>query len=129
MIKHKSDVEWYGVKPETIQAINLIHSVYLAYDMPEMWVTAVMDGKHSVGSAHYCGYAADIRSKSLDKKTKHQVLASCIEALGPKYFMQLEYEGKDNEHFHVQLRKTALSYVNPHADSLFTATAKNKATV
>lgn len=122
MIIYKSGIdgaEIAGAKPETALAINCLHSVFQFLGFDEMVVVEITGWKHMVGSAHYVGYAFDVRSKTFTKSEKEKILEYGKKALGDRFFIQLEKEGGPMEHFHIQLRKKALQYKNKYYDDKF----------
>ena len=120
ILKSGSDgAEVFGVKPETELAINVLHSVFQFLGFDEMVVVEITGWKHMVGSAHYVGYAFDVRSKTFTDAEKKKILEYGAKALGDRYTIILEKKGEPREHFHIQLKKTALKYRNPNYDDLF----------
>lgn len=67
-----------------------------------MIITEITGGKHSPKSLHYCGKAADLRSKHLNSDTKIAILMKTTQILGEHCDFILEAEGQDNEHFHLE---------------------------
>ena len=59
-MKLKPGVRVYGIRPELVLALQAAERVWMAYGS-ELVVTSVSDGKHSRGSKHYSGCAADLR--------------------------------------------------------------------
>lgn len=57
---------------------------------------------HSYGSKHFSGNAVDVRSKMYSTYVKHEMLRLVREALGEEFDFILEYEGRNNEHFHLE---------------------------
>ena len=62
-------------------------------------------GIHMRGSKHYINQAIDVRSKSFSPEMKKTIWESMKTQMGPKFFVDLEHEGRDNEHFHIQVRQ------------------------
>lgn len=104
MIKFKKGVSWQGVSPEIVLAIIAAGGVISSatYD-GTCWITSVRDGEHMKGSRHYIGEAFDCRSKNVmgGSEFKRKVLDE-LKQLLPAYFVDLEHEGEDNEHYHIQ---------------------------
>jgi len=83
----------------------------------ELVITSIYDGTHLPTSRHYTGEAIDVRSKNfktLEDKTKfrgeledalNSHPAAVAQGLGDSFRVLIEDGGKDNEHFHVQVRK------------------------
>lgn len=75
-------------------------------------ITSVNDSTHSEGSRHYTDEAIDIRSHNFpDKLCKmtfvqlYQNMLNSHPHLPGCFYVFLEDEGKDNEHFHAQVKK------------------------
>jgi hypothetical protein len=98
----KPGVKIAGLKPETVLGLLIVEAVFLRYG-EECWLTAVVDGKHMLGSRHGNGYAADLRSKHLKTLAlKINILNDLKEYLGADFDVVLENQGKENEHFHCE---------------------------
>jgi hypothetical protein len=65
-------------------------------------VTSGNDSKHKKGSKHYEDKALDVRTKNLTSDEKHALLNAVRERLGPDYDVILEFEGRANEHAHIE---------------------------
>lgn len=106
MIMFKSEVKLdFSSVAITHMLFNLSHvSNQLGVDFV---ITSGNDGHglHMRGSKHYINQAIDVRSKSFGPEMKHKIWESMKVRMGPKFFVDLEHEGKDNEHFHIQVRK------------------------
>ena len=79
--------------------INAANEVSIAGDVT---VTSGSDPGHMPGSKHYTNEALDIRSKTVPTAQKRQWLAVIKRRLGRDYDCILEYEGKPQEHFHIE---------------------------
>lgn len=108
MLKFKDGVRWDGVSPEIIVAILAIEEIITGFSYDHIcWITSIRDGAHKAESRHYIGEAFDCRSKNIMAGvSKGDVLVELKKAL-PGYFVQIEYEGQDNEHFHIQRNEGA----------------------
>lgn len=71
----------------------------------DLVVTSGNDSNHMEGSKHYKNEAIDVRSKHFDKELKNDILELLKAKLGPRFFVDLEYEGSPNEHYHLQVRR------------------------
>lgn len=72
-------------------------------------ITSVYDGVHSKNSKHYTGNAVDVRSKNFPSaEAKRTFMRQLLDALNEEglHTILLEDEGKPNEHFHIQVKKT-----------------------
>lgn len=65
-------------------------------------ITSILDGKHSQGSLHYLGRAADLRSQTVSRPELERCLRDLMEALGPDWDVLLEKLGTPDEHFHIE---------------------------
>ena len=65
-IKQKAGVLFRGVKPELLLGLSIADGYYAREGHNEMVITSLVDGKHSVASLHYVGYAADLRIWNID---------------------------------------------------------------
>jgi hypothetical protein len=65
-------------------------------------VTSGLDGSHMQNSKHYEGLAEDFRTKDVPQPLKGVMVAEVKARLGTNYWIDLEYEGADNEHLHVE---------------------------
>lgn len=70
-------------------------------------ITSINDStSHSAKSKHYQNLAIDMRSKNFKgKESKYAFRDQITSMLGPKFFVLLENEGRENEHFHIQVAK------------------------
>lgn len=69
-------------------------------------LTAGSNGGHAAGSAHYRFEAVDVRTKDFASTEAKHAFADIVRVqLGDGFFVDLEDEGADNEHLHVQLRR------------------------
>ena len=98
MIRFKRGVKLRGMSPQIGIAINVADGVYgdLGY---ETVVTSVCDGKHSPGSLHYVGLAADFRTRHLNHADLHHIKAhgKLRSRLGVEFDVVLE-----RDHIHVE---------------------------
>ncbi|MCK5609417.1 hypothetical protein KAR91_46520 [Candidatus Pacearchaeota archaeon] len=90
--------------PQLLLGLMIIEGVFSDHG-EKVIITSVNDAKHSSGSSHYRGMGLDARSKYMTAD-KYQILEQCKEALGhnPDFYMALEYDGEDDEHFHLQYK-------------------------
>lgn len=109
MLRFKQGVTWQGVSPELTVAMLVVAGVLAPHTFDRTcWITSIRDGMHSKESRHYIGEAFDCRSKSINAgESKQDVLEELKKAL-PGYVVLLEYDGQDNEHFHVQRNEGSL---------------------
>ena len=92
----------------------ILHAHSLSSRVPKVLViTSINDGRHSKNSRHYTDEAIDLRSKNFPSKnskfTFRRFLEEELNSLSgykePKFRVLLEYLGKPNEHFHIQVKK------------------------
>lgn len=111
MIKFKdSSIGLQSLTPQLLLGLMVIEGAFIECG-ENVIITSLNDGKHSDGSSHYRGMGLDVRSKWLTTN-KRQILEACKEALGhnPDFYIALENEGKDNEHFHLQYKPKRRDY-------------------
>jgi hypothetical protein len=61
---------------------------------------------HGTDDPHTYGFAIDLRSKHIaTNEDKHAILEKIKAACGVLYYVILENEGTDTEHYHLQIRK------------------------
>ena len=109
MIRFKQGVKWQGVSPEITLAIMAMDGVLSpqTYDNA-CWITSIRDGQHSKDSRHYIGEAFDMRSKNIMASISKKDVLEDIKNTLPGYVVLFEYEGQDNEHYHVQRNEVSL---------------------
>lgn len=84
-------------------ALTRIDQIFTGYGFQAV-VTSANDSTHAPGSAHYYGAAIDIRTKGLPNKIKAAIYQSLKKILAPlpPWFVNLEFQGKLQEHIHIQ---------------------------
>ena len=71
-------------------------------------VSAGNDSKHKVGSLHYVDKAIDFRTKDFESSAaKRAFLAAVLSRLGAGFEGWIEFEGRDNEHGHIETAPTS----------------------
>jgi len=91
-----------NVTPKAVFIICACVNVAEALNL-DIHITAVMNGKHMVGSKHYIGNAIDLRSKNFPTlEAKQDFLKKVLARLGPGYEGFLEDGKQLNEHFHFE---------------------------
>lgn len=108
MIFTKDGVSIDYIQPELLFGLWVADRVWGSrFHRPPFVITSISDGEHRVGSRHYAGQAADIRSHDLTTDGKTEVLADLRAALEPLGFdVLLEDIGLPNEHFHIEYDPT-----------------------
>lgn len=100
MIQVKEGVIFQRLLPPIYGIFSVLDAVFMQLGVPCV-ITSGRDGIHKPTSLHYQHLALDLRSKHLGDKKK-QTLEILRHKLGDDYDVLLEYEGKDNEHFHLE---------------------------
>ena len=103
MVSLKAGVWVLGVRPEVLLAIHVAEGLWTAEGVP-LVITAVIDGKHSTGSAHYRGCAVDLRTNNLAADRPQLVVQALQVALGSDFLVLYEGEGTPQAHCHVEYR-------------------------
>lgn len=93
-----------GVKPKIIVMMAAIANVTQTMDEPnDITITSGNDSVHMKGSLHYKDAALDVRTKNFPSaQSKRAFLAAVLKRLGSGYQGFLEYEGKAQEHIHLE---------------------------
>ena len=82
LFKLKPGVSLKGAQPELVIGLIAAASVYEGMDNGmgkyPCVVTSITDGKHSEGSLHYKGLAADLRTRVFGT---HEAMEDCVELL------------------------------------------------
>ena len=93
----KPGVKIGGASPELAIGLQIMDSVHRELFGKEITVTSICDGKHSIGSLHYRGEAADLRTKDLEPQSRSQLAQALQQALGADWDVVLE-----KDHIHVE---------------------------
>lgn len=111
-ILFKANCRIKELTPFLLRVFDVLDWMGVARKIPvkELTITSIYDGVHSKNSKHYTGNAVDVRSKNFPSSSaKREFMALLEEELdnyGFAHTVLLEDEGKPNEHFHVQVKKT-----------------------
>lgn len=84
------------VQPEILRAIDVVSKVYASFATPCV-VTSLCEGKHSSGSKHYQGLAADFRTRNVKPDRLDELVKTVRYLLGKDYDVVLE-----STHLHVE---------------------------
>jgi len=98
-MKTKYGVKINGVKPEMVMGLLIAEGYFNSSGISEMVVTSVVDGKHGVGSLHYVGYAADIRTWAIQNDSLPDFTKGLSEELGEEFDVVLE-----KDHIHIEFQ-------------------------
>jgi len=93
----KAGVRIAGIKPELLFGLRIAESVYKGLAGAEMTVTAIVDGVHKVGSKHYVGMAADLRTSDLPPGMAAQIVAALKQQIDQDFDIVLE-----SDHIHLE---------------------------
>lgn len=97
MITFKLGVKVENVSRLMFHAINLVDKIYEKYGYRTV-VTSITDGKHSIGSLHYKGFAVDFRTYHIPSYEQQQAIAKEIDKiLGENFDVVLE-----GNHIHIE---------------------------
>jgi len=96
-VRIKPGVKVGGVSPELAIGLQIMDSVHRELFGKEITVTSICDGKHSIGSLHYRGEAADLRTRDLEPTSRHELAEALRQALGQDWDVVLE-----SDHVHVE---------------------------
>lgn len=104
MIRCKESVRFAILRPYIYNHFQAFNQIFKRFGV-DCIITCGTEA-HSIDDPHTHGLAVDLRSKHLPtSEAKHEALEALRQELGPLYTVILENEGKDQEHFHVQVRK------------------------
>lgn len=91
-----------GLQPETAIGMVIVNGTFQAEGLDGITITSCTDGKHSIGSLHYVGYAFDIRTKDYEDGLVNKVALKCRTALGAEWDVVIE-----KTHLHVEYQPKA----------------------
>ena len=98
-LKLKSGVSMNGVKPELVLGLQVALGYFSSCGINDMVITSLVDGKHSTGSLHYVGYAADLRIWAINEEDLAEFTEGLAVELGNEFDVVLE---KDHIHMEFQ---------------------------
>lgn len=98
-LRTKHGVSMNGIQPEMVMGINIAYSYFISMGMREMVITSIVDGKHSPGSLHYVGYAADVRIWAIESNGLAEFTQGLAEELGEEFDVVLE-----KDHIHIEFQ-------------------------
>lgn len=97
-MKLKPGVSAKGIQPEMALGLAICDSIYSKHGI-EMVVTAITDGRHSPGSLHYVGLAADLRTNNVPADKLKTLEVALQDALQAQFDVILE-----SDHFHIEFQ-------------------------
>lgn len=92
----KNGVKLLGIKPELLCGLLIANRIWKEHGKT-LVVTSVVDGKHSPKSAHYKGFAADLRTRYFSIEKKKIVAMQLQDELGDDFDVVLE-----DTHMHLE---------------------------
>lgn len=108
MLTTKPTVRFRVITPALLHMLGVLEGLsrsFFGLPLEGLVITSGSDGAHMEGSKHYTGEALDVRSKTLNAKTRDGFIATLRAQLGPSFTVLLEDVGTANEHVHVQVKK------------------------
>ena len=93
-----------GIRPELVLGLVIANQVFSIHGGVDCVVTHLTDGAHMVGSQHYVGMAADLRSHHVPELKLGVLFAELQKALPPHYTVLWEDRDSPNAHFHLHYR-------------------------
>ena len=103
MIHIKPGVSLASLKPQMVLLIAIADGVFAKRNV-ECIVTSADEGTHGRGSAHFTGFAVDLRTRTLEPGDRSQVAHEIRYAAGESYDIVLE---GDHIHCEYQPKKGA----------------------
>ena len=94
----KKNVKISGISSETLLGMTVANDIYKEQNM-KLVITSVRDGKHKVGSKHYCGLAFDIRDR--DFRHLPVVHSHIVEELRDRLGSEFDVVPEDT-HIHIE---------------------------
>lgn len=101
-MKTKHGVSMNGIQPELVMGLSIAEGYFNDEGISEMVVTSIVDGKHSSGSLHYVGYAADIRIWAIASDKLASFTEGLADELGNEFDVVL-----DTDHIHIEFQPKA----------------------
>ena len=92
----KPGVRIQGLRPELMLGLMVCEAVYRELD-EELVVTSMIDGRHSRGSLHYAGQAADLRISDFHKIDVQLAVSRIKSRIGQDFDIVLE-----RDHIHLE---------------------------
>ena len=91
-----------GVQPRLVTLVSGLANAAQRAEIPEVWITAGMDGTHSPNSLHYALRAIDVRTHNLTPAQVAKLLAELGTEFSGNADVIWEGRGTPNEHVHVE---------------------------
>ena len=104
MLIIKNTVSLKGLQPPTIVGIMAVSSAFHHFGF-DCIITSGTDGKHSVASLHYVGFAVDFRVKHLPSSADIQAVYKLAKsALTAEFDLVLEFADGAPSHIHLEFQ-------------------------
>lgn len=92
----KPGISIRGIRPEVVLALSVAREVFMNVGA-ELTITSCTEGRHSRGSRHYTGLAADLRTRHLPHAKLEQIVPLLKQKLGAEFDVVLEAD-----HIHIE---------------------------
>ena len=102
---YKRGVVAYDLHPVFAEAIKdkgPIDMIFRRLAGRHGFITSLRDEGHGPNSYHYYGRAGDWRTNDMTTEAKRRAEQEMQEELGEDWRVELEHEGKSNEHIHAE---------------------------
>lgn len=103
-ITTKEGVQYFHLKYPMRTASEIIGGVFEEYGYPCI-ITSTIEGRHESGSLHYCGLAADYRTRHLPDNIKKNLIneiiirliqkSECYQVIAEKTHLHVEYDRRN----------------------------------
>ena len=97
-MKLKEGIKVNGIKTELLLGLIIADKIYGNYSH-DLVVTEITGGKHGIGSLHYSGNAADLRTYYFTNTEVQLVAKDLKDALGENYDVVVE-----KTHIHIEFQ-------------------------
>lgn len=87
-----------GLRPEMLLGLIIAEQVFTGHGA-SLVVTEATGGKHKLGSLHFVGLAADLRTRGVPVLTVQEIAADLRSILGPQYDVVVEAD-----HVHLEFQ-------------------------
>ena len=105
VVRVKPGVQFSAIAPGGFRILSAIDQAAAEFNC-DLFITSGTDGAHSgPDDPHHRGEAYDIRSHEFNGEEKQNILLYLRRLLGSQFYVFLEAEDTENEHFHAQVTK------------------------
>jgi hypothetical protein len=95
-VELKAGVRLANLTPQIVLALMVADQEYRKSGF-NLVVTSISDSKHGIGSLHYSGQAADLRTRTVPVKHRQSLRDTIARMLGPEFDVVLE-----SDHIHLE---------------------------